>query len=187
MNTRYLAILLSLLIFASCASKQPQIVRNTEWACKVDGTCLHNFYRVTDSLYRSEQPDGKAIPYFDSIGIKSILNLREYYSDSIRLHKKNLHYYSVKIVAGNFSDVQIIQSLRIIKDAPKPILIHCYHGSDRTGVVIAMYRIIFQNWTKEKAIDELEHGNYGFHNRYKNIPAFIRKADIDAFKKALSL
>jgi tyrosine-protein phosphatase SIW14 len=186
MNTRYLTILL-LFIISSCANKQPQTVRNTEWACKVDGTCLHNFYRVTDSIYRSEQPDGKAIPYFDSIGIKSILNLREYHSDSIRLHKKNLHYYSVKIVAGNFTDKQIIQSLKIIKDAPKPILIHCMHGSDRTGVVVAMYRIIFQNWTKARAIDELEHGNYGFHSRYKNIPAFIIKADTGAIKKALSL
>jgi protein tyrosine/serine phosphatase len=44
---------------------------------------------------------------------------------------------------------EIKQSLEIIKNAPKPILIHCWHGSDRTGVVAASYRIIKQNGAKK--------------------------------------
>ena len=85
--------------------------------------------------------------------------------------------------AGNFTDTEIINSLRMIKNAPKPILVHCRYGADRTGVVLAMYRIIFEGWTKEKALDELENGNYGFHTNFENIPAYIKNADISTIKK----
>ena len=85
--------------------------------------------------------------------------------------------------AGSFTDAEIINSLRLIKNVTKPILIHCRYGADRTGVVMAMYRIIFANWTKEQALDELENGNYGFNIRYDNIPAYIKNADIASIKK----
>ncbi|WP_417935520.1 tyrosine-protein phosphatase [Gilliamella apis] len=53
------------------------------------------------------------------------------------------------------SDKKIIQILKTIKNSPKLRLIHCWHGSDRTGVVVAIYRLIFQNWNKRQVIDEL--------------------------------
>lgn len=52
--------------------------------------------------------------------------------------------------AGNIHDKGIIDALKVIKDAPKPILVHCLHGSDRTGAVIAMYRIILKIIPKKK-------------------------------------
>jgi hypothetical protein len=45
-----------------------------------------------------------------------------------------------------------------------------------------MYRIVFQGWLKDEAIDELMHGGYGYHAVYENIPEYIRKADIAAIK-----
>ena len=64
--------------------------------------------------------------------------------------------------------------MRILKNAPKPIVVHCHQGSDRTGAVIAMYRIVFQKWAKEKALDEMENGGFGFHKRYSNIVHYIK-------------
>ena len=82
-------------------------------------------------------------------------------------------------------DEKVIEALRIIKQANGPILIHCWHGSDRTGLVSAMYRIVFQGWSKEDAIDELMNGGYGYHSLYKNIPEFIRQADIEKVKQSV--
>jgi protein tyrosine/serine phosphatase len=84
--------------------------------------------------------------------------------------------------AGEITDDKVIEALRIIKETDGPILIHCWHGSDRTGLVSAMYRIVFQGWTKEDAIDELTHGRYGHHTIYGNIPEYIEKADIVKIK-----
>jgi len=121
--------------------------------------------------------------YISTLGIKSILNLRSEHSDGGFLHSSSLKAYRVKMSAGDFTDAEIIKALRVIKNAEKPVLIHCRYGSDRTGVVMAMYRIVFENWTQEKALDELENGNYGFNTRYDNIPAYIKNADISAIKK----
>nr|WP_246217361.1 tyrosine-protein phosphatase [Paraburkholderia panacisoli] len=38
------------------------------------------------------------------------------------------------------------------------LLIHCQHGADRTGFVSALYRVLFQSWTKQQAEDELLYG-----------------------------
>jgi len=64
-------------------------------------------------------------------------------------------------------------------------LIHCKHGADRTGLIVAMYRIVFQNWTKEQAIDEMTQGDFGFHQIYSNIIDFIRNVDVENIKKQI--
>ena len=75
------------------------------------------------------------------------------------------------------------EALRIIRMADGPVLIHCWHGSDRTGLISAMYRVLYQNWSKDEAIDELMKGGYGYHSLYRNIPEYIRKVDIPNIRK----
>ena len=88
--------------------------------------------------------------------------------------------------AGKINDENIIQALKIIKNAEKPILIHCWHGSDRTGVVVAMYRILFENYTKEEAISELREKKYGYHEAvYGNIIKYIENSDIEKMREKI--
>jgi protein tyrosine/serine phosphatase len=73
--------------------------------------------------------------------------------------------------------------LRLFRAAPKPVLVHCWHGSDRTGAVVATYRMVFQDWTREAAIDELINGGYGFHKAtYPNIVKLLETIDVEALK-----
>ena len=64
-----------------------------------------------------------------------------------------------------------------------PIVIHCHHGSDRTGAVCALYRVVFQNVSKEDAIHEMTEGGFGFHRIYKNIIRRIKEADIEQIRR----
>jgi hypothetical protein len=48
-----------------------------------------------------------------------------------------------------------------------------------------MYRIVFQDWSYQEAIDEMINGGYGFHEKYENIPLFIEQADIEIIKTNL--
>jgi hypothetical protein len=48
-----------------------------------------------------------------------------------------------------------------------------------------MYRIIFQNWSKEKAIEELKNGSYGFHTQYINIPQYINSVNIEQIRNSI--
>ncbi len=111
----------------------------------------------------------------DSLGIKSILNLRADKSDAEIPGAEKFNLYSVKMHPYNLNSSEIKRALQIIDTAPKPLLVHCKHGADRTGVVIAFYRILIQYWSREEAIIEMKKGGYGFHKKYFNIPVFIKK------------
>jgi tyrosine-protein phosphatase SIW14 len=159
--------------------------RNTNWATKVEAKHLDNFYKLNDSVYRCEQPDKKAFKALEQFGIKSDLNLRDDQSDKERLKKRDIERYRVKMNSKEVIEAEVVEALQDILHAPKPIVVHCKHGADRTGVVIAFYRIVFCNWTKQQAIDELKNGGYHFKTKYVNIIKLIEKANIKAIKKAV--
>ena len=167
-----------------CA-KDKEAGRPAVWAEPLVAKELENFYRLDAKLYRSAQPSEAGFAELKKLGIVNILNLREYHSDQDPAGAGfNLH--RVKMAAGSITTAQVIEALRFIQASKGPVLVHCWHGSDRTGMVSAMYRLVFQGWTKEAAIDELANGGYGYHAFfYQNIPEFIRKADIPAIRKAV--
>ncbi|MEJ2688828.1 MAG: dual specificity protein phosphatase family protein [Deltaproteobacteria bacterium] len=157
--------------------------RPANWAAPVPSEHLKNFYKLDDKVYRSAQPNEKGFRELKTFGIRNVLSFRDYHSDD-EAEGTHLRLFRVKMDAGDFSDEQVIEALRIIRNAEGPILIHCWHGSDRTGLISAMYRIVFQGWSKEDAIDELMNGGYGYHSLfYKNIPEYIRTVDIEKVKK----
>lgn len=59
-----------------------------------------------------------------------------------------------QIFVNQFPKQQIIDALYIISTSPKS-LIHCYRGSDRTGLVCAAYRFKYNNWDVNTAISEM--------------------------------
>jgi tyrosine-protein phosphatase SIW14 len=161
-------------------------VRPVVWAQPVIGIELDNFYQLTQEVYRSKQPDDESMEALEGMGMRSILNLRKYHTDDDEARGTLLKLYHVPVNAGGVDDAFVLKALRVIADAEKPILIHCWHGSDRTGVVSAMYRMVFQGWSREAAIDELIHGGYGYHQRYyPNIERYLENVDIDGMRKQL--
>lgn len=161
------------------------VQRPSNWAVSVKSSKLMNFFKVSDDIYRSEQPDKEAFIELNKMGLKSVLNLRTTKTDDEAIGKLPIKPYLVAMDAGGVSDKDIIAALKVIKSAPKPLLVHCRHGSDRTGVVVAMYRIVFQGWSKEDALNELLNGGFGFHEYYKNIPEYIKNVDIEKIKEGI--
>ncbi|MDE5526208.1 tyrosine-protein phosphatase [Elizabethkingia meningoseptica] len=168
----------------ACTSRSLKGPRPEQWAEKVTGKPFRNLYKVNDSIYRSEKPDNAGFHFFQDKKMASVLDLRRKHKDLLAVegssYKGNL--YSIPMKTSQVSDKEIIAALRILKTAPKPIVVHCAHGSDRTGVTIAMYRIIFQNWNKEQAIEEMKRGNYNYHWFYPSLITYIRNADIESIR-----
>jgi protein tyrosine phosphatase (PTP) superfamily phosphohydrolase (DUF442 family) len=159
-------------------------VRPATWATPVSSEHLKNFYRLDDKVYRSAQPDEKGFQELKTLGITNVLSFRDYHSDD-EGKGFGLNLYRVKMEAGEITAEKVVEALRVIRKSEGPILIHCWHGSDRTGLISATYRIVFQGWTKDDAIDELVNGGYGYHSMYKNIPEFIRQVDVEKVKQAV--
>ena len=119
--------------------------------------------------------------------IKSVLNLREKHSDKDEIGKLKLTLYEIPLAAGRVTESDLVRILRAVKNAPKPILIHCRHGSDRTGVAIAACRIVFENWSVDQAVSELTDPKYGHHEKlFPNLPELIRKADWNKIRRDLN-
>ncbi len=173
-----------------CAEKGGQQAKGTPqrpaaWATPVPAQHLKNFYKLDDKVYRAAQPNKKGFQELRALGITTVLDLRDYHDDDAG-REIGLRVFRVKMDAGGVTVGQVVEALTIIENAKGPVLIHCWHGSDRTGLVSALYRIVFQGWSKEDAVDELEHGGYGYHSFFRNIPDFIKHADIEAIRRRVS-
>jgi protein tyrosine phosphatase (PTP) superfamily phosphohydrolase (DUF442 family) len=84
---------------------------------------------------------------------------------------------------------QVAEFLRLACDpANQPVLVHCRHGSDRTGTMCAAYRIVAQGWPRNEAIDEMRRGGYGFHyNYFQNLLDFLGRLDLRRIRKDAGL
>lgn len=160
------------------------VARPAEWAQPVPGTRLGNLHKVSDDVYRSAQPDHTDMITLERLGVRSVLNLRDFHSDRAALAGTNLQLLVVPMSASSVGREHLVAITKAITAAPKPVLVHCWHGSDRTGLAIATYRIVFQGWPKEKALDEMRHGGFGFHERwYPGIVRLIEATDFAAVKQ----
>ena len=176
--------ILVIFILTSCSA--PAIVsdiRPSSWSQKADVEGLINLYRVDEHLYRSEQPHSLEMKKLQEFGIKTILNLRNTRNDNREAKATNLNLNHVPINTWRISYDDLVRSMIIIRKAEKPVLVHCLHGSDRTGAVVAVYRIVDGGWTKKEAIEELQQGGYGYHQKwFPNIIQLIASLDVEKFK-----
>ena len=109
-----------------------------------------NFHAVERHvLYRSAQPDKAELQSFArQYGLKSVLNLRGanpgtywYDQETAAAHDLGLRHYDYPLSAKRFvTSREIADLLGIIREAPKPLLIHCQSGADRAGLVAALFR-----------------------------------------------
>ena len=131
---------------------------------------------MDELLFRSAQLDGGDAPKLHELGIKSIVNLRHFsrggdkraFGDQFWLANKPLQSWEIK-------PAQIADVLCTIRERQKEgaVLVHCYHGADRTGLVVAMYRVIYQGWSLDAARSEMIDGGYGFHSMWQDIADFL--------------
>jgi len=145
---------------------------------------LLNFAKISDELYRGQQPERKGFEALKKMGIKTIVSLRAFHSDRPLLKGLGLNYYRISFNTWHAEDEDVLKFLKIIKN-PKyhPVFVHCQHGADRTGTMCAIYRIIAQGWSVEDAISEMK--NFGFHEVWANLPVYLRALDADKLLKDL--
>jgi tyrosine-protein phosphatase SIW14 len=186
----YLIVIFSLIVFSFSFADTPynHLTGDRKPADKINVRGFRNIYKINESLYRSEQPDKKGMKELQKIGVRTILDLRSSQNDQRVADDTKLVLEHVPINTWKISYNDILKSLRIISHSEKPVLIHCLHGSDRTGCIIAAYRMVYENWSKDEAINEFLDKDYGYHEKwFPNILALLRSLDIDLLKKDLGI
>ena len=178
------------LVWVQMASgaRQPGNGRPANWAVPIQMEGVPNLHKVSDTLYRSAQPTSEGMKNLKAMGIKTILDLREFHSDKDLIGNVGLGYERIPMSPWHPEEQDAVAFLRIVTD-PKnsPILVHCQHGADRTGLMCALYRVAVQGWTKKEAIREMELGGYGFHAIWFNIVDWFKNLDISRIKAEAGL
>jgi protein tyrosine phosphatase (PTP) superfamily phosphohydrolase (DUF442 family) len=129
-----------------------------------DSFGVPSFAKVTDDVYRSGQPGKHQLAQLiEHYGIKSVvkLNTDEEPSNSPLVEAPAIPWMSVINRWSAPTDEQMKKILDAIDCAPKPVLIHCLHGQDRTGLIIGLWRIR-HGATVTDAYTEMMRG--GFHS-----------------------
>lgn len=121
---------------------------------------IPNFHVVNDRVYRGGQPSGEGFRNLAAAGIKTIVDLRDE-EDHIKNEKHfvkalGMHYVSIPMKGMHTpSEKSVSHALKVLYDEHAgPVFIHCKRGADRSGLVLACYRMEHDNWSNREALDE---------------------------------
>jgi protein tyrosine/serine phosphatase len=124
-----------------------------------------NIHAVTEGVvYRSAQLNGEQLAEtLEKYRVKSVINLRgesagdEWYSDELKVTAaQGATHYDVGMYAKQEPDAATIKRIfDVLRAAPRPLLIHCNSGSDRTGLVAAIYKYFVEGQSANEAAAQL--------------------------------
>lgn len=142
---------------------------------------MQSVYRVDEHVYRGRQPNREEFAELAHMGIKTVLDLR---GGAIHgpwerklVEASGMRYISIGL-SGVFAptDQQIARILAVLEDSKQaPVFVHCKRGADRSGLVIACYRISHDHWTNTQAL--LEARQQGFSRLEVLMQRYVRLFD----------
>jgi len=121
-----------------------------------------NFGEVTPTLYRGGQPTREGLKVLAKMGIKIVVDTGRSDRDEKLLKGLGLRYVSMPWYCPFPKDKVMAEFLQLLKEDPgAKTFVHCRLGEDRTGMMIAAYRMAEQGWTPEEAMDEMHEFGFG--------------------------
>jgi len=184
----FATLLLSLAAFFNLSfadAEDTALPRPAEWAQSVE--VQYNLYQMTPTLYRSALPDQGAVPLLKKLNVATVIDFLPE-SDSSWLSSPDIAQVQLPYRTNQVDDADVLKALRAIQTAQAkgPVLMHCKHGSDRTGLMAAMYRVVVQGWSKEDALSEMTQGGFGDSTHFKDGVRYMMRADVDKLRTALT-
>jgi protein tyrosine/serine phosphatase len=153
-----------------------------------------NFGQVSQQLYRGAQPTPQGFAELKKLGVEIVVNLRDE-PDQIAAERQTVEPLGLRYVSIPWnswhqpSSQQVAEFLALLQANPrKKIFVHCHHGADRTGVMVAAYRIADEHWTPAQAIQEMDAFHFhGFWLRHlkRYVQDFPRQLAADPSLRAL--
>ena len=120
---------------------------------------IPNFHQVNDHIFRGGQPAAEAWPSLARLGVKSVIDLRREDEHSTAAEAQavtaaGMSYYNVPMKGVVEPTNEQIAKILTLLNSQDPVFVHCKRGADRTGTVIACYRIAHDRWEHKQALNE---------------------------------
>ena len=125
----------------------------------IPGIQVENFGVVDGRIYRGGQPDATDYRALQRFGIKTIIDLRADFEKRARSNAEaaGLKYINIPMVGQQTpTDAEATAFLKALADPGNDVVyVHCAGGRHRTGSMIAVYRMVQDGWTVDRAYDEM--------------------------------
>ncbi len=138
---------------------------------------LHNFGQVNDHIFRGAQPSSAGFSQLAKMGVKTVVDLRETSgrssSEQKMVEADGMKYVSIPLNGyGAPSNETVLKLIGFLDDkSAGPVFVHCRRGADRTGTILACYRIAHDHWENAKALAEAK--TFGMSWTERAMQAFI--------------
>ncbi|MFM6930464.1 MAG: fused DSP-PTPase phosphatase/NAD kinase-like protein [Bdellovibrio sp.] len=151
------------------------VVTSTALGSNILGPNFHEVDR--GNFYRSAQLNEKEFArYIQKYRIQTIINLRgqnpdqPWYQDELAVSQKyGVQHFDISMSAKALPHREnLLRLLELYETAPRPILIHCQGGADRSGEAAAIYQMLYQGKSKKEALKQL---TLRYHHAQKFKPA----------------
>lgn len=140
---------------------------------------LPQYGAVSSQLYRGAQPNDGGFTELKKRGIGIVVNLRhepgEIARERLLVEQQGMQYVSIPWRGKQDPQIgQVAQFLNLLRTNPdKKVFVHCERGAERTGVMVACYRIAAARWTADQALNEME--TFRFRGlRFGHLKKFVR-------------
>lgn len=139
---------------------------------------LPRFHEVSPGLFRGGRPSQAGLERLASLGVKTIVNLEEY-PEIVEQERAAAAALGMKMVWFPMKweeyprDDQIAQILALLRsgEPDASVYVHCFHGKDRTGLVVALHRVLAQGWEPAAAYREML--SLGFYTKYEELQRYF--------------
>lgn len=146
-------------------------------------TGILNFAKVSDALYRGGHPSAEGFAKLKGRGVRTVVSLRTFNVHRSRLRGLGLRYVHISFKAGHAEDEDVVRFLKVMADpANHPVFVHCKWGTDRSGLMAAVYRMVVEGWPRDRAIAEMRAMGYE-EDKWPQMRDYLERLDAAALQK----
>ncbi len=167
----------------SCSGQSLHVQQNVKPPEKLYGLPgIDNAGRVSPCIYRGNQPAGKGYQTLKSMGIKTVINLRARHTERKEVETAGMKYLEFPLpMTKNVRKERLQEIVRAMSDLSNhPVYVHCALGQDRTGIVVAAYRMDVDGWSFEDAVKEMQ--SFGFNDAWIHLKRALKKYAVQSGK-----
>lgn len=139
---------------------------------------LGNFGEVAPGLYRGGQPNREGYSELKKLGFTTVVTFRGERKLNAKekqaLESEGMHFVVIPWSAFHHpSDEQVAEFLQLVRThSGQKVYLHCVRGGDRTGVMVATYRIAIDKWQPQQAVKEMEEYHF-WHHMFPHLRAYV--------------